>query len=303
MASTFLKYDKPIIPPEERKWARRAHLTTLLTYPFALIPLSFSWIVPAVGVFPFSIWASRKKDSFSARQALEAIYLQVILSLGYVGFGAAFAEDRVLLVFSYIFMTLLHLGLLGYGLIRVSLGRNHNYPFSFIPALFRKKLTEDQWKLAREKLAKKEDFTEFKTSLHNLEESIRTIESHIDDLGDPELRSKGRQVKDSLDLLRESLLAKPENYRMVRQFLNYFPETTTDLLGKYNHLDRQNSTLDSMSSEESNSREERKTNLQKLLAEINQTSMEVRRKILSSENMALDAEISAMKKNIEYGGY
>ena len=68
---------------------------------------------------------------------MEAIYLQSILSFGYIGFGTAFSEDRVLLVFSYGFMVFFHALLLGIAVVKTSLGKNHNYPFSFFPFLFR----------------------------------------------------------------------------------------------------------------------------------------------------------------------
>lgn len=299
MAGTFLKHDKATVPKEERTWAKRAHLTTLLTYPLALVPLPFSWVVLGVIGLPFSVWLSRKKSSFSARQALEAIYLQSILAFGYIGFGHAFSDDRVLLVFSYIFMSLTHIVLLGYGMVKVSLGRDHNYPFSFIPYLFRKNAGKENWKELSKAFKEKAEFLEFKESIAKLDQFRDRIQLEVEGLNQPDLRFQGRKVLESITGLRESLLDKPNNYRISRQYLNYFPKTTAELLEKYNRIHKatispDGEDLDSL---------KRNENLSQLMDEIHKTTEDVRGKIYASESLALDVEISAMKKNIDYGGY
>jgi uncharacterized Tic20 family protein len=299
MASTFLKSDDPTLPKEEMIWARRSHLTTLLTYPLALLPLPFSWIVPCVAIFPLTIWISRKKNSYSAIQSLEAIYLQAILSFGYIGFGSAFSQDRVLLVFSYILMTLIHATLLLIAAVKVSYGKNHKYPFSFIPRLFRSVPGRENWKGLRENFSKKEEFQEFKSAIENLDTLNQRINLQIEEINDANLRSTGRMVIESLESLRSGLLDNPGNYRIARQFLNYFPQTTAELLEKYNSVESKNKNLSSSVEQI----DKRKENLNQLMEDIFKTSEDVRTKILASENLALDVEISSMRKNIEYGGY
>lgn len=294
MASTFLKYDKDTVPKEERAWARRAHLTTLLTYPLALLPFPFTWGVLATLVFPFSVWLSRSKSSYSAKQSLEALYLQMILSFGYIGFGHAFSEDRVLFVFSYGFMVLVHVVLLLISTVQTSLGRNHKYPFSFIPYLFRSTQTQENWKKIQSEFQDKANFTEFRNSIDKMDEYCTKISTQLDELKDPTLRSQARSVMDSMIALRSSLIDKPKNYRTVRQYLNYFPQTTAELLEKYTKFQKTNiGDLDPV----------RLDNIKNLLVEVKSTTDQVRNKIQSSETLALDVEIQAMKKNIDFGGY
>jgi uncharacterized Tic20 family protein len=294
MASTFLKYSQDTVPREEKVWARRAHLTTLLTYPLALLPFPFTWEVLATLIFPFTVWLSRNKSSYSAKQSLEAIYLQTILCFGYIGFGHAFAQDRVLFVFSYGFMVLVHAILLLISVVQTSLGRNHKYPFSFIPYLFRSTRTQENWKKIQSEFQDKANFTEFRNSIDQMDEYCTKISSQLDELKDPTLRSQARSVMDSMLALRASLIDKPKNYRTVRQYLNYFPQTTAELLEKYSKFQKTNTgDLDPV----------RLENIKNLLVEVKTTTDQVRNKIQSSETLALDVEIQAMKKNIDFGGY
>lgn len=324
MLSRFFSFIQNPVPKEEKVWARRSHLTTLLTYPLALLPFPFTWEVLGVMVFPFAVWLSRDKKSFSARQSLEALYLQAILSFGYIGFWNAFSHDRVLIVFSYGFVVFLHLVLVVLATVKVSLGVEHKYPFSFIPYLFRSNQAKENWREIRKQFSDKDQFQEFRGFLERLDNYKAQIVFEVDEITDPDLRSQGRTVIESMASLRASLTENPANFRTARQYLNYFPETTAELLKKYNSISRAGAVGGTPNGSTTNTgnntagdhshasggtartnpvEEKRNANLRNLLQEIQTTTDQVRAKILSSETMALDVEIQAMKKNIDYGGY
>ncbi|WP_411824420.1 hypothetical protein [Leptospira sp. 'Mane'] len=284
-----------IIEPEEKKWARRAHLTTLLTYPLALLPFPFSWEVLGTLVFPFVIWLSRKKSSYSAGQALEAIYLQALIAFGYIGFGNAFSGDRTLFVFSYVFVGFLHLLFLGFGVFRSTIGKPHHYPFSFFPLLFASRSTKENWNSLKKQFSDKVEFNEYKSYMEKFDSYKISIETEVKLLTDSGLQSLGNEFLHSLSDLRVKLAEDPLSYKKAKQYLNYFPETTTKILSQYNRVSR-----DAALASEN---EKRKVELNQLLQEVIKTTEQVRGKLKADETLNLDVEITAMKKNIGFGGY
>ncbi|XDD54037.1 hypothetical protein AB3N62_16420 [Leptospira sp. WS4.C2] len=279
---------------EEKKWARRAHLSTILTYPMALLP--FPFFISSLGamVYPFVMWLSRNKSSYSAKQSLEAMYLQAMLSLGFFGFGAKFGDDRVLLVFSYVFMAFLHVILLGIAIYRTTIGKAHHYPFSFFPLLFSSNQTKENWNELKKKFEDKVEFTEYKSQMERLDGFRILTEKESKLLTDPTLQGLSNEYLHSLSDLRVRLAEDPLYYRKAKQFLNYFPETVSKILSQYNKV-----SADAGSSET----EKRKTELNSLLSEVIKTTEQVRNKLKADETLNLDVEITAMKKNIEFGGY
>ncbi|TGN11156.1 DUF4870 domain-containing protein [Leptospira ilyithenensis] len=284
-----------IIDAEEKKWARRVHLTTLLTYPMALLPFSFSWEVLGTFVFPFVIWLSRKKTSYSAGQALEAMYLQALLAFGYIGLGNAFSGDRVLFVFSYVFVGFLHLLLLGFGVFRTTIGKPHHYPFSFFPLLFASRSTKENWNSLKKQFSDKVEFNEYKSYIEKFDSFKLSIEKEVRSLTDAGLQVLGNEFLHSLSELRVKLTEDPLSYKKAKQYLNYFPETTAKILNQYNHVSRDLSLA--------GDNEKRKTELSQLLQEVIKTTEQVRGKLKADETLNLDVEITAMKKNIGFGGY
>lgn len=289
MSETVLEQDA-----DEKKWARRAHLSTLITYPLALLPFPLLFTNLGTILFPFVIWLSRKKLSYSAKQSLEAIYLQAILTFGFFGFGDKFANDRVLMVFSYVFLSFLHAILLGIGIFRTTIGKPHSYPFSFFPFLFSNSTTKENWNELKKKIGDKEVFAEFKTQMEKLD-SLRVVaEKEVKSLNDSELQTLGNEYVHSLSDLRIRLTEEPTSLKKAKQFLNYFPETVAKILNQYNKVSRDNTASD---------QQKRKDELKQLLSEVIKTSEQVRQKLRADETLNLDVEITAMKKNIEFGGY
>jgi len=288
----------PAIPSSERSWARRAHLTTLLSYPAALLPFAFSFEALASIGFPFLVWLSRGKTSYSGRQALEAMYLQALVGFGFLGFSNAFSHDRVLLVFSYGFMVFFHLLFLGIAVAKTSLGKNHNYPFSFIPFLFRNSM-QNRLYLAKAELGKKEDFQEFKSMLDKIDQVRDLVNKTSHNWKDASLKSEADEFSFKLQKLKSKLEEKPSFYKQIKQYLNYFPDTTSQILNQYNQLSS-NSLSHSLGDEENQTR---RTQILELLKKINLTTNEVLVKYDSAQSFALDVEIEAMKKNIQLGGF
>ncbi|MDZ4724974.1 MAG: DUF4870 domain-containing protein [Leptospira sp.] len=284
-----------IVEPEEKQWARRAHLSTLLTYPIYLLPFPFSFELLGALAFPFVIWLSRKKSSYSGIQALEALYLQALVSFGYIGFGNLFSEDRILLVFSYILVGFLHLLMLGFGIFKTSLGKPHHYPFSFFPMLFANSSTKENWNALKKQFSDKVEFNEYKSFMDKLDSHKGTIEKEVKLLTDSSLVGLGNEFLHSLGDLRIRLAEEPLSYKKAKQYINYFPETTSKILTQYNRVSK-----DPQLAAEN---EKRKGELNQLLHEVIKTTEQVRAKLKADETLNLDVEITAMKKNIEFGGY
>lgn len=279
---------------EERKWARRAHLSTILTYPMALLP--FPFFISSLGamVYPFVLWLSRNKSSYSAKQSLEAMYLQALLSLGFFGFGTKFSNDRVLLVFSYVLMAFIHVVFLGIAIYRTTIGKAHHYPFSFFPFLFSSNKTKENWNELKKKFEDKVEFSDYKSQMEKLDGFRITTEKESKLLKDLNLQGLCNEYLHSLSDLRVKLAEDPLSFRKAKQFLNYFPETVSKILNQYNQLSSEVNSTES---------EKRKTELSSLLSEVIKTTEQVRNKLKADETLNLDVEITAMKKNIEFGGY
>lgn len=287
--------DSDEILPEEKQWARRAHLSTLLTYPMALLPFPFSMEVLGALAFPFVIWLSRNKSSYSGKQSLEALYLQALVAFGYVGFGNAFSEDRILLVFSYVFVAVAHLLMLGFGIFKTTLGKPHHYPFSFFPLLFASSSTKQNWNELKKQFSDKVEFNEYKSFMDKLDSQKGGIEKEVKLLTDSTLLTLGNEYLHSLGDLRLRLAEEPTSYKKAKQYMNYFPETTLKILSQYNRVSK-----DPQLAPEN---EKRKIELNQLLHEVIKTTEQVRAKLKADETLNLDVEITAMKKNIEFGGY
>lgn len=279
---------------EEKKWARRAHLSTLFTYPFALLPFPFFISSALVIVLPFVLWISRPKTSYSAKQALEAIYLQSILSLGYFGFGSKWGEDRVLLVFSYVFLAFLHGILLAISVYRTSVGKQHAYPFSFFPYLFSSQGKGIAWNEIRKQFEDKVSFKEFQSEIEELHRILENSKSILTKTNDESLRQSGDHYLVNLQKIADQLLLKPSDYKNSKQFLSYVPQTIFNILEKYQSLQ---STL---ATEEDKKRTE---SLKLLFSQVNKTMEEILDKWRNQQGFHLDVEIEAMKKNIDLGGY
>lgn len=287
-----------ILDKEEKKWARRAHLSTLLTYPLYFLPFTFPWVVFGNLASPFIHFLSRKKGSYSAKQALEAIYLQSLLAFMIWGVFSKFSHDRLLLVMGIGVAFTFHIALLSIAVFKTTLGKEHHYPFSFFPALFSNRQTVENWKIIKGKLTNAADFSEFKTLIEKLDSFQSSLKSELDHFVDSDLKSLGLEFENQLSEVRKKLAEEPNRYRQAKQFLQYFPETTLKVVESYNKL---GFSKQSIPLEEDGLK--RRENLKSLLESLNQTSKQVNQKLMSEEAFHLDVEINALKKNVEYGGY
>ncbi len=283
---------------EEKKWARRAHLSTLLSYPLFFLPFSFPWVVVGNIASPFLHFLSRKKGSYSAKQALEAIYLQSLLALMVWGVFSKFSDDRFLLVLGLGGVLVLHIILLSIGVFKTTLGKEHHYPFSFFPALFRNKRTIENWKEIKTKLSAGTDFSDYKAMVEKIDLFQTNLKSELEQFSDPTLKALGLDFETQLDEIRRRLAEEPIRFKQAKQFLQYFPESTLKVVQSYNKLG-----FSKLTNQEDEESIKRKENLKSLFESLNQTSKQVNLKLKSEEAFHLDVEINALKKNVEYGGY
>lgn len=283
---------------DEKKWARRAHLSTLLSYPLFFLPFSFPWVVIGNIASPFLHFLSRKRGSYSAKQSLEAVYLQSLLALMIWGVFSKFSEDRFLLVFGLGGAFVLHCILLSIAIFRTTLGKEHHYPFSFFPALFQNKRTIENWKDIKTKLSTGTDFSDYKAMIEKIDLFQSTLKSELEQFSDPTLKSLGLEFETQLDEIRKRLSEEPIRFKQAKQFLQYFPESTLKVVQSYNKLGF--SKITNQLDEEGMKRKE---NLKSLFESLIQTSKQVNLKLKSEEAFHLDVEINALKKNVEYGGY
>jgi len=276
---------------DERRWARRAHLVTLLTYPAFLLPLPFHWIGFGNVFFPFLLWLSRPKKTYSKRQALEAIYLQTLINLMLIGLHSKLGDDRT----AWIFLGLgpivfLHLILLGFGVFRSTFGREHHYPFSFLPMLFGLRQTRIQWKELKKKFANKSDFKLFKDWMTRFIERKQEVVRLTNSLP-LEFQSLPKEFLKGLEEIEIALQNDPSQYKSITPFLETFPETVTSILKQWLELKSESKTS------------ERINMLQSFFRDLEATTEQVIQKLRSNQEFQLDIEIQAMKNSLKLGGY
>lgn len=277
------KKNKESIPPEERKWARKAHLSTLLLYPLTIFPLPNPILAVLVGLLPLTIFFSRKDKEYASRQALEAVYFQSLIALGHWGIYLGFSDDRVMFVFSSGFLALFHFFFVMIAVIRTSFGWNHSYPFSFIPYLKLKK------RIVFSNKDKQKEFEEAIKDLMKIEDELNTLAKK-----EPHLNPYIQNLNQSFHGLRQAIHIKPEGYVYARQFLQLIPQQFLEILEKRNKLIQIGNQL---------KEQEHNQHLAELMEELQNLAIQIQNRIYKEEWNKLNIELKAMKKNLEYGGF
>jgi len=274
----------------ERQWGRRAHLSTLFMYLGIFFPIPFPWMALGNVLSPFLIYLQRNKSSYSARQSLEALYLQAILGALYWGIFTNYPEDRTAQIFlGFLPLSILHFVFLMIAVFKTTLGKEHHYPFSFFPRLFTSKKTKIEWKKIQTALGNESLFTDFRKQITNLENCIQFLEQKSLEAS-PQIRNAVGGFLPELQTLKNQLLEEPKFYSNARQFLNYFPEVTMQILKQSQDLaSAKNPTQESK--------------VMELFQELTKTAQSVNQKIHDQKTFHLDVEIEAMKNNLKLGGF
>lgn len=277
---------KETIDREERKWARRAHLSTALSYVLMATPLGYTYSFLANLITPFSIWLSRrKKGEYSSEQAKEAVFFQAFLA---VAFGLTSLFDTPVKIGAIVALIIYHSIELLTATIKTSYGKNFHYPLSFLPLLKkRKEKLEEEFKIF-EKYGDKSSVQLYKETLQNLDKTNSDIQSILPKIQNDSIRSKVVRILNMIEKLKENFKKDPKDIQLSRQFLLYYPEATVKILQKYVELSNQ-----SVKTEEINQSMQK---VDSVLDSIFYAFEKLYEKLLSNDVMELDSEIEVLEK-------
>lgn len=279
---------------EEISQARRAHLSTLLSYALPLLPYITWPIAPIINLAtPIYYWFKNRGKSYYAReQAKEALYMQALLAITWnlIHFGtqpwAGFATFAIGLFHFIFFLT---------AMIKTSYGKDFNYPFSIFQ-LFRKKKDFDEAQFELLKSDMDSGLKEmYKEILKSSAAKAKEIEAYSKKITDPKIKSKVQAINAELEKLFENFKNDPRDIKISKQFLSYYMDTTATILRKY--LDLKSSGANSPEIQESLNK------VESILDSILEAFRKHYAKLLENDVLELDTEIEVMQQTIKAEGF
>lgn len=289
------------LEPEEVIWARRAHLSTFLTYVLAITPLFSLQEASFLAVLaPIFISLLKRKSDYVLQQSLEAGFLQIILAFLFQSLPWIFPysggeiQDGLFQAFrglGYTGIGLFHLLSVVWASVSISYKKKYSHFLSPIPSLLarRKEKVEIDSKVDG---ASKQIFLDTKNTL----ESQLTKFSYLNQkIIDPKIRQKCANIHVSLLKLKETLEKKPTEFVSARHFFQYTMESLILILEKYLELD----SLKVKDTEVIASFQKMEPVLDTILEAIEKQH----RKSMDSTVLQLDTEIEVMQKTMKMGGF
>ncbi|MCB1191532.1 MAG: 5-bromo-4-chloroindolyl phosphate hydrolysis family protein [Leptospiraceae bacterium] len=271
---------------EEKKWARRAHLSTALSYLLMATPLGFTFSFLANLITPFIIWLTRRNEGeYSSEQAKEAVFLQGFLAAAF-GITSFFsAPVNYIMIVSLI---IYHFIELTTAMIKTSYGKDFHYPFSFFPSLKKRKQKIEEEYHIFDKYKDKASAAHYKETIQSLDKTISDVEGILQKIKNESIRFKVKRILGMLEKLKENYKKDPRDIQLSRQFLSYYPDATVKILNKYVELYNQNiqtqEIIQSMQKVDS------------VLDSIFMAFEKLYEKLLSNDVMELDSEIEVLEK-------
>ena len=288
--------------PEEIKWARRAHLSSLLTYILSATPLlTIEQSAILTILIPLIILFSKKKSNYVMEQAGEAAFFQGILSLLFLAIPWLLpgsnetnlsAITTGLRGLAYIGVGGFHLISLLWATISTSYGKSYSHFLSPLKSFFQRKRESEQMDLSSVDDLTKKLYPEVK---NNLDEKLKILNKLSKLNFETNIRDRLTAVQNSLIKLMESLNKDPKELINSRHFLTYTLDSLITILQKYDELRK----LPSKDTNILSSLEK----VEPVLITINDAIQKHHRKILDHTVMQLDAEIEVMQKTMEMGGF
>jgi 5-bromo-4-chloroindolyl phosphate hydrolysis protein len=284
---------------DEILWAKRAHLSSLLTYVFAITPflsLQGGALVPLI--FQIYILFSKRKSDYVFEQATEAGYFQLLLAgmfwsipeiFPYSNSLDSFNPAKLLQFLSYVGIGIFHIITLGWSVISISYGKPYNHflsPFkSIFQSLIAKKIEKKLVKSQLDDLSKKM-YYDVKEKIEKKFDSFSILRNK-----NLSLAPKLDKMNLSLSKLISTLKNDPNELINSRHFLIYILDSLCAILQKYfelNQIEKKDETI--------------QNSLKKvppILDSIENSIDKYQQKLMEKTVMQLDAEIEVMKKSID----
>ncbi len=285
----------------EISWARKAHLSSLLTYILAITPfLTLHEGALLTLVAPVLILLFQRKSDYVFQQSVEAGYFQLLLAgmfwsvpelFPYSNSIDSFNLFKLIRVFAYIGIGTFHFISLGWSVISISYGKSYNHflsPFKSIFTSYKKKKLEKS--IVNSKL---DDLTQkmYYEVKESIEKKLDTFTKLKAINPNPKIKLKLDTINNSLFKLVEALKNDPNEFINSRHFLNYILDSLSTILQKYYELNKIENKDSSI-----------KQSLEKvpsILDSISDTIDKYQQKIMEKTVMQLDTEIEVMKKTID----
>ena len=289
------------ISTEDVTWARRAHLSTFLTYVLTITPLFTLHEASFLTVLaPLLILILNRKSSYVVQQSLEAGYLQIILALLFQSLPWIFPysgneiQDGLFQAFrglGYTGIGIFHLLSVVWATVSISYKKNYSHFLSPIKSFFSRRKEKIELEPGIDG-ATKQIYIETRNGLESQIQKFSTLSLKIID---PRIKAKCINIHTSILKLKETLEKKPSEFVNARHFFQYTMESLIMILEKYLELD----SLKVKDKEVTASFQKMEPVLDTILEAIDKQH----RKSLDSTVLQLDTEIEVMQKTMRMGGF
>jgi 5-bromo-4-chloroindolyl phosphate hydrolysis protein len=289
------------INKEEIVWARYAHVSSLLTYIFAITPFLHLYEGAILSiVVPIFISIFQRKSEYVVEQAVEAGYFQLLLAgmfwavpelFPYTNAVDSFNIFKLFRFIAYIGIGTIHTITLGWSVISISYGKSYNHflsPFKSIFTSLKKRKVEKSIVNSKLDDLSQKMYYDVKESIEKKIEIFNKLKLQN---SDSNIKQKLNKINISLSKLIDALRNDPSEFINSRHFLNYILDSISTILQKYyelNKIEVKDETI--------------KNSLHKVpsvLDSIGDSIDKYQQKIMEKTVMQLDTEIEVMKKTID----
>ena len=281
--------------PEDKSAARNIHLSSLLTYLLAVLPVFTGWTgALAAGIVPLISWINNRKNEYVSTQAAEGLFFQGVLAALLFAVTWSFPASIPLQVLGFGVVGFFHLASLITATISTSYGKDFHHLFSPL-RMFKKR--RDAAKAEKEILANVDSATKemYLSVMKNSTEKTLQIANLAAQISDTAVKNKTGAIILSLQKILENFKKDPEDVMNSRHFLSYSLDSLVKILSKYIELTKSES-----------SKKQFEATLEKVLPTLDSIHTAIDghyNKLLENDVMELDAEIQVMEKTIQMGGF
>lgn len=296
--------EEELTEQDEKKWARRAHLSTLFGYFVFLLlvtkGISFSFAIGMLSgiLLPlYILFTKGKKSEFIAEHAKEASFIAGFMALLGFGAGAYWSEggtDSIFKSLTYFGASFYHLFSVVAASIKSSYKKMFSYPLSFFKYFRQKKEVQKQEQKKYGNLDKVSTGI-YKDTIKKALEQRKEIETLSRKIQDSNIKNKVKLILQSLDAMFENFEKDPRDIKISRQFLGYYLDATIKIIRKYIDLSEQKVLSPELT--------ESLRKVDSILTSIKEAFDKHHAKLLNNDIMELDTEIEVMEKTMKLEGF
>ncbi|MEM7181931.1 MAG: 5-bromo-4-chloroindolyl phosphate hydrolysis family protein [Spirochaetota bacterium] len=285
---------------DEKKWARRAHLSSILSYVVTFILLTksvpYAFIIGmASGILLplYILFTKGRKSEFVAEHAKEAGFMASFMALFGTGVEALWGSST-LKWFPLAGASFYH----SLTVITASIKASYKKFFSYPLSIFRRSREKKANSTKEEKLYSNLDkFSSGidKETLQKALEKRKEIAQLSQKIQDPNIQDKVGLILQSLDSMFENFEKDPKDIKTSRQFLSYYLDATIKIIRKYIDLSEQKVISPELT--------ESLRKVDSILSSIKEAFDKHHNKLLSNDIMELDTEIEVMEKTMKLEGF